>query len=71
MIKEVTNPKDLTDGLRTSGYGTKAFVTGSFVIVGYEIQGVKETASEVQSDECDIYLITIPSKPVKEGSIFE
>ena len=70
MIKEVTQAKDLTDGLRTSGYGSKAFVTSSSVIVGYEIQGVRESASEVSSEECDIYLITIPSKQGKEA-IFE
>ena len=72
MIREVTQARELTDGLRMSGYGSKAFVTaGSAVIVGYEIQGVKESASEVPSDECDIYLITIPSKQGKESTIFE
>ena len=53
MIREVTQARELTDGLRMSGYGSKAFVTaGSAVIVGYEIQGVKESASEVPSDDC-------------------
>jgi len=45
VVKEVTQGRELTDGLRTSGYGSKAYVTsGSAVIVGYEIQGVKESA---------------------------
>lgn len=37
VIKEVTHLKDLTDGIRTSGYGSKAYVTATSVIVGYEI----------------------------------
>jgi hypothetical protein len=72
VVKEVTQARDLTDGLRTSGYGSRAYVTGASVIVGYEIQGVKDGASEVSSEECDIYLITIPSKAaVGKESIFE
>lgn len=70
VIREVTQPRELTDGLRTSGYGSKVYVYGgTSVIVGYEVQGVKDSSlSQISSDECDIYLITVPERR-SEGKI--
>ena len=57
VVREVTRPRELTEGLRNSGYGQRVYVYGgTSVIVGYEIQGVDSSnnCGEISSEECDI-----------------
>jgi hypothetical protein len=56
VVREVTRPRELTEGLRNSGYGQRVYVYGgTSVIVGYEIQGVDSSScGEISSEECDI-----------------